>query len=130
MAKPWKTDLFATAEDDIRQFGAALFGLFVDCAWQRGKQGLAALMAVIWDSMLSPGDARALTPGQRARDTQGAIFFLDRAKTGRAAVGTLTPWSEQILENPPPTEHGGRGAGRTAVVMCPATDRESGPAPL
>jgi hypothetical protein len=70
----------------------------VDCAWQRGKQGLAALMAVIWDSMLSPGDARALTPGQLARDTQGAMFFLDRAKTGRAAVGTLTPWSEQILE--------------------------------
>jgi hypothetical protein len=67
----------------------------VDCAWQRGKQGLAALMA----EMLSPGDARALTPGQRARDTQGAMFFLDRAKTGRAAVGTLTPWSEQILEN-------------------------------
>jgi hypothetical protein len=28
MAKPWKTDLFATAEDDIRQFGAAMFGLF------------------------------------------------------------------------------------------------------
>jgi len=28
MAKPWKTRLFATAEDDIRQFGAALFGLF------------------------------------------------------------------------------------------------------
>jgi hypothetical protein len=67
----------------------------VDCAWQRGKQGLTALMA----EMLSPGDARALTPGQRARDTQGAMFFLDRAKTGRAAVGTLTPWSEQILEN-------------------------------
>ena len=28
MAKFWKTDLFATAEDDIRQFGAALSGLF------------------------------------------------------------------------------------------------------
>jgi hypothetical protein len=28
MAKPWKTDLFATAEDDIRQFGAGMFGLF------------------------------------------------------------------------------------------------------
>ncbi len=28
MAKPWKTDLFATTEDDIRQFGAALFALF------------------------------------------------------------------------------------------------------
>jgi hypothetical protein len=67
-------------------------------AWSDGKRGLAALMAVIWDSMLSPGDARTLTPGQRARDTQGAMFFLDRAKTGRAAVGTLTAWSEQILE--------------------------------
>jgi hypothetical protein len=65
---------------------------------QIGKPGLAALMAVIWDSMLSPGDARTLTPGQRARDTHGAMFFLDRAKTGRAAAGTLTSWSEQILE--------------------------------
>jgi hypothetical protein len=71
----------------------------VDCAWRRGKKGLAALMAVIWDSMLSPGDARSLTPGQRARDQQGAMFFLDRAKTGRAAAGTLTPWSEQLLES-------------------------------
>jgi hypothetical protein len=70
----------------------------VDYAWNGGKKGLAALMAVIWDSMLSPGDARVLTPGQRARDAQGAMFFLDRAKTGRAAAGTLTPWSEQILE--------------------------------
>src|SRR5262249_36221754 len=70
----------------------------VDYAWNGGKKGLAALMAVIWDSMLSPGDARVLTPGQRARDAQGAMSFLDRAKTGRAAAGTLTPWSEQILE--------------------------------
>ena len=66
----------------------------VDAAWTDGKTGLAALMAVIWDSMLSPGDARTLTPGQRSRDAQGAMFFLDRAKTGRAAAGTLTPWSE------------------------------------
>ena len=28
MAKFWKSDLFATAEDDIRQFGAALSGVF------------------------------------------------------------------------------------------------------
>jgi len=73
--------------------------MLVDHAWAHGKRGLAALMAVIWDTMLSPGDARVLTPGQRARDTQGAMFFLDRAKTGRAAVGTLAPWSEQILES-------------------------------
>jgi hypothetical protein len=32
---------------------------------------------------------------------------------------------------PPPTANGrvSRGASRTAVVRCPATDRESGPAP-
>jgi hypothetical protein len=65
----------------------------------RPMPGLAALMAVIWDSMLSPGDARTLTPSQRSRDGQGAMFFLDRAKTGRAAAGTLTLWSETILES-------------------------------
>jgi hypothetical protein len=32
-----------------------------------------------------------------SRDSEGALFFLDRAKTGRAAAGTLTPWSEAIL---------------------------------
>jgi hypothetical protein len=69
----------------------------VQRAWRRDKRGLAALMAVIWDSMLSPGDARTLTSGHLARDTGGAMFFLDRAKTGRAAVGTLTPWSEALL---------------------------------
>jgi hypothetical protein len=46
--------------------------------------------------MASPGDACTLTPGQRARDAQGVMFFLDRAKTGRAAVRTLTP--AQVLE--------------------------------
>jgi len=62
-----------------------------------GDFGLAALMAVIWDTMLSPGDARRLTAGQMARDDHGVLFFLDRAKTGRAAAGTLTKWSEAIL---------------------------------
>jgi hypothetical protein len=28
---------------------------------------------------------------------QGGMFFLDRAKTGRAAAGTLSPWSERYL---------------------------------
>jgi hypothetical protein len=71
----------------------------VEHAWTcaKPKKGLAALMAVIWDSMLSPGDARTLTPAQMSRDGEGALFFLDRAKTGRAAAGTLTPWSEAIL---------------------------------
>lgn len=62
-----------------------------------GYRGLAAYMAVVWDTMLSPGDARGLTSGQMARDDHGVVFFLDRAKTGRAAAGTLTRWSEAIL---------------------------------
>jgi hypothetical protein len=66
-------------------------------AWRLGYKGLAALMAVSWDSMLSPVDARKLTAGQMLRDEHGALFFLDRAKTGRAAAGTLSRWSEAIL---------------------------------
>jgi hypothetical protein len=69
----------------------------VQLAWRMGYYGLAACMAVAWDTMLSPVDARRLTPAQCARDGAGALFFLDRAKTGRAAAGTLTRWSEAIL---------------------------------
>jgi hypothetical protein len=47
--------------------------------------------------MLSPGDARGLTAGQMQRDDHGVVFFVDRAKTGRAAAGTLTKWSEAVL---------------------------------
>jgi hypothetical protein len=71
----------------------------VQCAWRTGYPGLAAALAVGWDSMLSPVDVRKLTAGQRARDERGALFFLDRAKTGRAAVGSLSRWSEAILDS-------------------------------
>lgn len=69
----------------------------VQRAWRIGLKGLAACLAVAWDSMLSPVDARTLTLGQMTRDRGGPLFFLDRAKTGRAAAGTLTQWSEAIL---------------------------------
>jgi hypothetical protein len=93
--------VFANTSPDPRQdvWQAAEVTRLVDAAWQSGKTGLAALMAVIWDSMLSPGDARTLTPGQIDRNEKGAVFFLDRAKTGRAAAGTLTPWSEKLLND-------------------------------
>lgn len=69
----------------------------VQLAWRMGFHGLAACIAVAWDTMLSPVDARRLTPAQCARDDAGTIFFVDRAKTGRAAAGTLSPWSQAIL---------------------------------
>jgi hypothetical protein len=69
----------------------------VQRAWRVGKRGLAAVMAVAWDTQLSPVDARTLKTSQMARDGQGAYFSLARAKTGRPAVGTLSRWSQAIL---------------------------------
>ncbi|MBR1150138.1 hypothetical protein [Bradyrhizobium sp. JYMT SZCCT0428] len=69
----------------------------VQVAWRHEFYGLAALMAVAWDSQLSPIDNRALTPGQARVDDVGIYFALARTKTGRAAAATLTPWSQAIL---------------------------------
>jgi hypothetical protein len=70
----------------------------VQGAWRENMRGLAVVIAVAWDTMLSPVDVRKLTAGQRAYDKGGAIFFLNRAKTGRAAAGTLSPYATAILE--------------------------------
>jgi integrase len=52
--------------------------------------GLQAALSVAWDTMMSPVDVRTLTLSQMSRDAQGTIFQVDRAKTGRQAIGTLT----------------------------------------
>jgi hypothetical protein len=70
----------------------------VQRAWREHYYGLAALLAVAWDTMLSPIDVRSLTGGQRGNDGHGSVFALERAKTGRAAAGTLSRWSEAILD--------------------------------
>jgi hypothetical protein len=62
----------------------------VQRAWRMGYHGLAACMAVAWDSMLSPVDARTLMPSQ-------CEYELNRAKTGRGAAATLSPWSLALL---------------------------------
>ena len=69
----------------------------VQMAWRMGYRGLAACMAVAWDSMLSPIDARRLTPAQCRYDVSGVMFLVERAKTGRAAAATLSSWSLAIL---------------------------------
>lgn len=58
--------------------------------------GLAAVMAVAWDSSLSPVDARTLTPSQRVA---ADVFALARTKTGRAAFATLSRATFEILEH-------------------------------
>jgi hypothetical protein len=66
----------------------------VQRAWREDKRGLAAVIAVAWDTMLSPVDVRTLT---KAQMSAGGLFAVERAKTGRAAAGTLTPYSLAIL---------------------------------
>jgi hypothetical protein len=69
----------------------------VKAAWREGYKGLAACMAVAWDSQLSPVDARSLKAGQLQRDPVGWYFKLGRAKTGRGALGTLSKRAERVL---------------------------------
>lgn len=69
----------------------------VQRAWRMGYFGLAACMATAWDSMLSPVDVRRITPAQVRSDVGGVWFALPRAKTGKAAAATLSPWSEAVL---------------------------------
>ena len=66
-------------------------------AWRGGYKGLAVCIAVAWDSQLSPVEARHLTLGQRRYHNGGSYFAVDRAKTGKAAVATLSRRAEKLL---------------------------------
>jgi hypothetical protein len=66
-------------------------------AWRNGFHGLAAVIATSWDTQLSPVDVRRLTAAQAITDASGLAFILERAKTGRAAAGTLSRRAEAIL---------------------------------
>jgi hypothetical protein len=67
-------------------------------AWRAGYRGLAALIAVAWDSPLSPVDVRGLTGVQRVSDVRGEVFMIARAKTGRAAVASISRTAARILD--------------------------------
>jgi hypothetical protein len=59
-------------------------------AWREGFFGLAAAIAVAWDTQLSPGDVRSLRASQLRRAASGAIFFAERGKTNKPVGGALT----------------------------------------
>jgi len=69
----------------------------VKAAWRKGYYGLATIIAISWDSSLSPVDVRKLTPSQGHNGPDGMVFILERAKTGRAAVATLSHTTKRIL---------------------------------
>jgi hypothetical protein len=68
-------------------------------AWRMGYRGLAALLAVAWDSQFAPIDCRSLTPAQMTVTKDKLIAFaVGRAKTGASAIGTLCKRSQRLLE--------------------------------
>lgn len=66
-------------------------------AWRRGYRGLACVIATCFDAALSPVDARLLTFAQMAQNGQKLSFRIDRAKSGRAALGTLSRRSGALV---------------------------------
>ena len=60
-------------------------------------QGLAALLAVGWESQLSPVDVRKLRVGDMRRDPIGTWFEVASAKTGREALATLSQRTTRLL---------------------------------
>jgi hypothetical protein len=69
----------------------------VKAAWRAGFKGLAACLATAWDSQLSPVDVRRLAAQDMRQDDLGIWFDLARAKTGRAAIATLSPRSTVLV---------------------------------
>jgi hypothetical protein len=59
--------------------------------------GLAAVIAVAWDTQLSPGDVRALRASQMAQGGEGEVFFTDRSKTGVPVGGLLSDRTIKVL---------------------------------
>lgn len=80
---------------DVWQAGEAV--RLIKRAWRDGYRGLAALLAVAWDSQLSPVDARSLSPAQMRQDPVGIWFDLDLAKSGRGAKATLGRRAKRML---------------------------------
>lgn len=66
-------------------------------AWRSGYHGLAAALAVMWDTSFSPVDVRTLTPAMRHQDEGGIFFTKPRAKSGQAAIGTLSKRAQAFL---------------------------------
>lgn len=67
-------------------------------AWRLGYKGLAAALAVAWDTSLSPVDVRTLTKAQLKGDAEGPFFSRDRTKTGESAIGTLGKRTQRLLD--------------------------------
>lgn len=72
----------------------------VKVAWRNGYRGIACIIAVAWDTQFSPVDIRTLAQ-RHCADHAGRLVFDrqadGRTKTGRAAIGTLSPRTEKLV---------------------------------
>lgn len=66
-------------------------------AFRMDYAGLGAALAVAWDSQLSPVDLVALSQNKLIADEQGPMFTVDRQKSGRGAIATVTPRTARIF---------------------------------
>jgi hypothetical protein len=69
-------------------------------AWRRGYRGLACVIATSWDTQFSPVDVRTLKERHRAFSGGRLVFDRQadgRAKTGRAAIGTVSRRTERLV---------------------------------
>jgi hypothetical protein len=67
-------------------------------AWRMGYHGLTAVIAVAWDTQLSPGDVRVLRASQLMVATSaGEAFFTERGKTRTPVGGVLSLRSITVL---------------------------------
>jgi len=72
----------------------------VKSAWRVGYCGLACVVAVAWDTQFSPVDVRTLAARHRSTVNGRLVFDRQadgRAKTGRAAIGTLSVRTERLV---------------------------------
>lgn len=72
----------------------------VKSALRHGYHGLACIVAVAWDTQFSPVDVRTLAARHRAHIGSRLVFDRQadgRAKTGRAAIGTLSVRTERLV---------------------------------
>jgi hypothetical protein len=67
-------------------------------AWRMNYRGLAALLAIAWDTQFAPIDCRKLTPAQMTTPGGRIQFAVGRAKTGAPAIGTLCKRSQRLLK--------------------------------
>jgi hypothetical protein len=69
-------------------------------AWREGFRGLACIIATAWDTQFSPVDVRTLQERHRAMVGGRLVFDRQadgRAKTGRAAIGTVSRRTERLI---------------------------------